>query len=124
MTKRKKLIKACDDLWSEIVKLRASGRCEMCGKNSYLNSHHIFSRNNYSTRWDISNGVCLCAGCHTLTTNSAHKAPADFVEWIKAKRGLGWYDDLRVKAHDIVKFSDIDLKETILVILKKEKDCA
>jgi len=115
---KKKHQEAADKLWAELVKLRALGKCEMCGTTSYLNSHHIFSRDNRSVRWDVSNGVCLCAGHHALCNNSAHKAPADFVEWIKDRRGLDWYEDLRVKAHDTW---DGDI-ETVLACLKEMKN--
>jgi len=67
-------------------------------KTKYLNSHHIFSRNNYSVRWNPSNGVCLCAGHHVLCNFSAHKAPLEFAEWLKEKRGKKWYEQLRKKA--------------------------
>ena len=76
-------------------------KCEKCGKTSYLNSHHIFSRSNRSVRWSIENGITLCSGCHTLCNDSAHKAPADFVEWLKDYRGIKWYNKLRLKAHSI-----------------------
>jgi hypothetical protein len=94
----KSITKQLDDLWAEAVKIKAHNKCEMCGRITYLNSHHIFSRSNYSVRWDVENGVCLCAGHHVLCNDSAHKAPADFIEWIKGKRGGRWYGSLRRRA--------------------------
>lgn len=88
-----------DNLWRDLVKKNAGNKCEMCGKTQYLNCHHIFSRSRKSVRWDENNGVCLCAGHHTLCNDSAHKAPADFIEWIKGKRGEKWYQDLRIRAN-------------------------
>jgi hypothetical protein len=89
-----------DNLWSEIVKLNANNKCEFenCDKTTYLNSHHIFSRTNFNLRWDINNGICLCSGHHLLKNDSAHKAPIEFVEWLKIKRGKKWYSSLREKA--------------------------
>jgi len=95
--------KELDILWSELIKLRAGYKCEKCGKQEYLNSHHIFSRSNYSTRWDEANGACLCAGHHTLTNDSAHKNPIEFIELMKKKRGETWYQTLRLKANNIYK---------------------
>jgi len=83
---RKTLEKACDKLWSEIIKERADYKCEVCGKSKNLNSHHVFTRSVKVLRWRAENGVCLCPGCHTLSsTLSAHKAPFEFVEWFKSK---------------------------------------
>jgi len=64
-----------DKLWSNLVKLKANNRCEY-----------------------PSNGVCLCAGHHVLCNFSAHKAPLEFAEWLKEKRGKKWYEQLRKKA--------------------------
>jgi hypothetical protein len=49
----KSLPKKADDLWSKCVRIK--GVCEVCGKKEYLNAHHIFSRHNKSTRWDVDN---------------------------------------------------------------------
>lgn len=85
-----------DNLWSGLIKNRDGNKCVRCGKDKYLNSHHIFSRSNRSTRWVLENGITLCAGCHTLSsTFSAHKTPVEFVEWIKERNGETWYVDLR-----------------------------
>jgi len=111
-TKRRKLIDKLDKLWSE--KVKSVGKCAYCGKDSYLNPHHIYSRSNYSTRWDLDNGICLCSGCHTLSsTFSAHKTPMEFSEYIKEKRGNEWFNRLRAKAKQVVKYSNSDLEEMI-----------
>lgn len=87
-----------DSLWSRCVKKMAGNRCEYCGTNQKLTSHHIFSRTNKKTRWDVFNGMCLCTSHHTQDNFSAHKSPIEFVEWLKEKRGEDWYDRLRIKA--------------------------
>ena len=89
-----------DNLWSEIVKLKADNQCEYCHKTEGLNSHHVFSRSNYPLRWDMDNGVCLCALHHILGSFSAHKAPLEFAEFIKKLRGIDWYNRLLAKAID------------------------
>ena len=40
-------------------KLQAGHKCEIpnCKHKPTLNSHHIFSRKNMATRWDVENGV-------------------------------------------------------------------
>jgi 5-methylcytosine-specific restriction endonuclease McrA len=97
-----KIKKREDDLWSLKVKELAGHKCEYCGKTENLNSHHIFSRSNHKLRFDTTNGISLCSGHHVLKSDfSAHKTPADFIEWIKEYRGLEWYEELRRKAKKI-----------------------
>ena len=98
--KRKSLLKICDELWSKLVKIRAGFRCEYCWTDKGLNSHHVRSRTNYSTRYNLDNGICLCALHHTLSsTFSAHKTPLEFVEWIKEYRWEAWYDNLKLESN-------------------------
>ncbi|MFC1535789.1 hypothetical protein ACFL4H_00315 [Candidatus Neomarinimicrobiota bacterium] len=93
-----------DGLFAKQVKENASMVCEKCGKERILHTHHFYSRANYSTRWDYDNGFCLCSGCHILSsTFSAHKTPAEFVEWCIEYRGQEWYDNLRQKYNTYVK---------------------
>ena len=107
-----------DLLWGELVKLLAGVKCEYCGKESNLNSHHIFSRSRMNLRWDTDNGICLCVGHHIFSEFSAHKDPIDFIEWLKEKRGEKWYTNLRAKSQTIVKFSTED-KMAIAIGLKE-----
>jgi len=93
-----------DDQWTHLVKERAGFKCEYCGSDKNLNSHHIFSRANRSVRWDLDNGVCVCSLHHIFSSQfSAHLSPIEFSEWLKDKRGQEWYDNLRVKAKSIAK---------------------
>jgi len=116
------LNKQLDEAWSLLVKLRAGMICEYSGKTKYLQSHHIYSRSNFSIRWLLENGVCLNAGYHTLSSNfSAHKTPIEFIDWIKNKRGLKWLEDLRIKSNENGKLHDFE-KKILLQELKKEID--
>lgn len=82
-TPRDYLAKRLDEAWSVAIKLRDNHTCQKCGaKGVILNSHHIFSRSHKGTRWNLNNGVTLCAGCHTLNNGSAHKDPEIFREWL------------------------------------------
>lgn len=91
-----------DAQWAIDIKNRDGNKCLYCGKTTYLNSHHIFSRSNRSVRWELNNGITLCSGHHTLNSDfSAHKTPADFIEWIKELWGEEWYQDLRTQAKGI-----------------------
>jgi predicted restriction endonuclease len=96
------LNKKADTEWSLSVKEKAGFKCEVCGSTQSLNSHHIFGRKNYSTRWDIDNGICLCVGHHKFNPKfSAHESPTLFTDWVKQYRGLEWYEKLRAKAISI-----------------------
>ena len=94
----KQQIKILDTLWAKLIKDRAGNKCERCYRQDTLNSHHIFSRSSKSTRWDERNGCCLCAFHHALGNDSAHKAPIEFIEFLKEKRGEAWYMSLRLLA--------------------------
>lgn len=101
-----------DKAWSQTVQIRAGMKCERCGKMKYLNSHHIVGRRNKSTRWEITNGCCLCAGCHTFSSSfSAHQTPTIFAEWIIGERGQEWHDDLISQANTIKKWTKHDKEE-------------
>ena len=120
--KKDNLDKTMLDLWSEIVKIRAGYKCEYCGSTKSLNSHHIFSRSNRSVRWDVKNGICLCALHHTLGNMSAHKAPLEFGDWIREQRGEQWYIDLRAKSQTIVKHSrasKLEILEGLKAMIKE-----
>lgn len=80
-TQVKKII---DKKWSE--KVRSLGSCEVCGKEEWLNAHHIIGRQDLRVRWDIRNGCCLCSGCHTMNNYSAHGNPLFFMEWMEENR--------------------------------------
>jgi hypothetical protein len=109
-----------DIAWSKLVKLKAGMKCEYCGKTTPLNSHHIFSRSNKSTRWHPINGVCLCVGHHTFSsTFSAHKTPLEFVDWLTRYKGSEFIDRLRIKAHSFSKLHPFE-KQVLLDELNKE----
>jgi hypothetical protein len=94
---KKSDIKKLDKIWSE--KIRSKGKCELCGKSDNLNSHHIIGRRNFSLRWSVPNGVCLCSGCHVFNRLSAHQDPLYFhqrltelrpkdIEYIQEQRNI------------------------------------
>ena len=103
ITKQQK--KKLDSLWS--TRIRSKGRCEVCGKDGYLNAHHIVGRRNRALRWDLRNGVCLCPGCHTFKTESAHQDLIWFNDWLKNNKAED-IDYLREKKNEICK-PDFDI---------------
>lgn len=112
---KKSLIKKLDLAWSK--KVREYGMCEKCAKLSPLNAHHFYSRSIRSVRWDTDNGFCLCVGCHVFSSNfSAHKTPAEFVEWAIEKRGDEWYNQLKLRKNTFLKYIDADVSDILRTI--------
>ena len=104
-TIRGKLGDTLDTLWSLAVKIRAGRRCEVCKTPFTLNSHHVVGRTNYRLRWDMRNGVCLCASHHKFNRQkSAHLNPIWFDQWMKQNR-LEDYNYLEQEAYKIMKWT-------------------
>ena len=121
MKKRKGIDLQLDIAWSLLVKLRAGHRCEVpnCKHKPTLNSHHIFSRRNAATRWDVENGICLCVGHHTFSSKSAHQNGIWFTYFLEEYKGSDFIDDLSRKAHSTKKWAKFE-KEELLEELQNE----
>jgi hypothetical protein len=101
---KKRSKKAQDIAWSKEVKVRDGYRCVYCGSTEYLNAHHIFSRNNLTTRFDLDNGITLCAKHHTFSNEfSAHKTPTEFTYWLEKLKGKEFMENLGQKARNLIK---------------------
>jgi hypothetical protein len=104
-----------DNLWRYAIYKQGNNVCEYCKKEGQLNAHHIFSRSNFSVRWDLDNGISLCPEHHIYGNESFHKSPAEMLEWIKEKRGLEWYNRLLQKARLIMKPEEAKEKYKLLL---------
>ena len=112
---KRALIKKLDNAWAS--KIKEYGMCEFCHKLKPLNAHHFYSRSIRVVRWDIDNGFCLCVGCHVFSSKfSAHKTPAEFVDWAIEKRGIDWYESLKDRKNLMIKYNDADYDDLIDVI--------
>ena len=105
-TDRKKLEKELDDLWHQAVLKRDGYRCRICGSKDRLQTHHIFSRVRKTTRWDIDNGITLCAGHHYL----AHRDPEKFRRFVIKIIGEEKYEKLYQKSLYVAKIIIKDLE--------------
>ncbi len=123
---RLKLRKKADTLWGELIKLRAGNRCEKCGRNGMVQSHHIWTRENLHMRHDPQNGVCLCPRCHTFDPKeSAHLNPENFRDWLIKRKGQRWFDKMKALSFLTVKpdyQGAITFLEQELKKVKGEKD--
>lgn len=106
---RKTLVKKADSIFSKYIKERDQ-RCVNCGATSNLQCGHLFTRTNYSTRWDEINAYCQCAGCNMRHEYDAYPLTRFFI----TKYGIDSYDKLHQK-HKIVgkKWHNSDLEELI-----------
>lgn len=65
---RKAKLKDADRLFSEVIRTRDGWACQACGSKDRPQCAHLVSRRYRATRWNPSNAICLCAGCHTRYT--------------------------------------------------------
>ena len=79
---RKYQKKKADKLWSDIIRQRNDGMCEIsdCGKPGGQ-PHHIVGRKNLVLRHDLRNGINLCYTHHVGGNKSAHNDPLWFIVW-------------------------------------------
>ena len=110
------LKKKADKLWSLII--RAKGKCEVCGETQYLNPHHVIGRRNHAVRFLLRNGVCLCSGCHTFRTRSAHNDPQWFMEWFKNNRPDDFLS-ISIKKNHIIKRTLEDYQNLVDTLQEK-----
>jgi 5-methylcytosine-specific restriction endonuclease McrA len=122
--KRKKssLNALLDTLWSKAVKILDGDKCLHCGVTDGLNSHHVIGRRNFSTRWEVKNGVTLCSKCHVFSSKfSAHQTPLSFDRFITNLKGEEWYNELEKQANGIKPDKEKLLIELKMIIYGKSK---
>ena len=95
---KKTLKTKLDKAWSLAIRKRAGNKCEVCGKKESLNAHHIVGRRNLRLRWELYNGVALCAGHHTFKLESAHQDSEWFHFWLEEHR---WEDLCKVNVERV-----------------------
>ena len=103
-----------DILFSKLVRLRANGICEYCGKPGSQTSH-FHSRRKKSTRWDLDNASWACFTCHIYLGEHPNK----HYEFFKKRLGTERFEELNIRAEMLVKYSKSD-KEKIKADLKEK----
>ena len=94
-----------DKIWSARVLERDGYRCRRCGAIRYVQAHHVRSRQHWSTRWVLENGLALCRGCHFGAHNHVE---ADDRVWFYAQFGLD-YGHLKTRSLQSAKGIDVAL---------------
>ena len=101
--------------WKAVVLEQAGGRCVRCGKDSYLQAHHIRSVRHLSTKFDPENGLAVCRGCHFWIHNHLD---ADDRQEFYARYGR---DYAALKARSEVSGKGLDLKLIVLLLKSLRK---
>jgi len=69
--------------WSIAVRARDGNSCSYCHATKYVHAHHIFPKEIKEFRFDIDNGIALCAKHHKYSIDfSAHKNSVAFIGWM------------------------------------------
>ncbi len=106
---RKNLVKELDRVFSIWIRNRDGNRCIQCGSRERLTNGHLFSRVNYSTRWDEDNCFCQC-----MSDNYRHEMEFEpFRRIVEARIGKERYDALWQRHNQIRKFKDYEIQELI-----------
>ena len=104
---RKSLEKQVYDLWSLCVRGRQRV-CRICGSDRGLQAHHIRSRSNAATRFDLENGLCVCSKCHC----QQKFRPEWFQDQVISIVGDQKYRTLKVKSLQVIPSVDlIEMKD-------------
>lgn len=83
-------------LWRRTVFKRDNFTCQFCFKSGcYLEPHHILRFKDYpEKRYDVSNGISLCKGCHNLTKGKEEQFEKLCHCLLKARVNSGWIKNL------------------------------
>ena len=105
-----------DIVFSKLIRSLAGHRCEYCKKaDGQIDCAHIFGRRHRHTRWDVDNAVALCRYHHRYFSEN----PVLFFDWLSAYLGDERLDALRLKAHQVKKWTSAE-KTDLYSYLKAE----
>ncbi len=93
-----------DRLWATAVKADWANTCAICGIRSSLDAHHLIPRQHTAYRYDLRNGICLCARCHVWDVNrSPHQSAIGWLMWLDSHHhALSlWYHEAMYDLHKI-----------------------
>jgi hypothetical protein len=76
--------------WRQAVLTRDARKCQHCGSRKYLHVHHIkFLATHPELMFDVSNGLTLCAECHTALHREIGE-PTDSNRLVRYLLAAGW----------------------------------
>lgn len=73
--------------WSIDVRNRDGNKCLICLAIKYIHAHHIIPKDIKEFKFDLDNGIALCAKCHRFSRIcSAHQNSFVFMIWFMEHR--------------------------------------
>ena len=102
-----------DKIFSDLVRERADWTCECCGreyperKGMGLHCSHYWGRRNRATRWYGDNCFAHCFACHQRLGGNPH----DFADWVRNQLGDTRYDELKLRANGVRKYTKADKED-------------
>ena len=103
-----------DVLFSQLIRGRAGGVCEYCGKNvgyTRLQASHFVGRRKKSVRYDEDNCCALCFSCHQYLDEHPYEHTAYFTKRLGSEK----LEELVRKGNMIVKID----REEVEAYLKR-----
>ena len=82
-SRKQRLECECDALWRVLVKSAWNHRCAWCGLEG-TDAHHLIGCGHHATRYELTNGICLCRECHNRFHTSGDGKLA-FAAWLSAR---------------------------------------
>ena len=118
---RSKLVKKLDKIFSIYIRNRDADKngtctCITCDRKFYwknIQAGHFMSRKHYSTRWDERNVYSQCSRCNVFNAGEQYKYSLFL--------GKETAEDLLQKSRQIIRYTDADLEELILLYQDKIK---
>ena len=101
---------AKDAAFSDLVRMRAKWRCEVCGlqpDRQRLHCSHFFGRANRATRWHPENACAKCFKCHERFGRDHIWAASLIIDRLGEDRA----SEIQELAGTVAKFSKPDLKQ-------------
>lgn len=119
-SRRDSLEKECDEIWRDIIYMKAGFKSQLSGTMAVLengritglNAHHIAKKPNYWLRYSLLNGFCCTPDEHS--TFHFEKTPSQYEDGMKRLVGeICWFNLMEMK-HDTAKAYLTAIKEDLL----------
>jgi len=89
--------------WSKTVRDKDGNKCVICQTDKFIHAHHLFPKEIKELRYDLKNGLSLCAKNHKFSREiSAHNNPLAFYIWFVENRKVQ-FNYLKRKWKKIIK---------------------
>ena len=113
--------KRLDALLRQAVLLRDGNTCRRCGagkksgRGGGIQAAHILPKGTWrSMRYDMENGIALCASCHIYGKGAWHKDPDAAIRWATKHLGKNFIARLRERGRMLKPRKDPILTELFL----------